>query len=372
MPHLKQIRLILAALALIVGFFAGTPARLAAQEPATEGLQKMAHEAYVKGRYTEAEACNLQIANRRLSDKARRYAVLMLGTLYEKHLVNLEKARHWYREYLEGYASRGQVRFYEEKLAFLEKLKPQEAAYATYRQILSSNGDDTTKARAYEDLLAVYPEFLLKSEVLRELGHAHARLENYRKSYLAFSSLLQQIGGELTPSEQLVFDKAQRNWHRTIGAGVAWGVFILLWLAVIAMKPWERISRASLKIFNRWAAAWFLISVVSIIFYAIKVRTAEHNLFHDAAVYVAAVLNLLVLFWVQLLTHGKPWKNRPRALQVLSPALAIVMTTVVCYLFIFHQPNGTTIMDDFSAKYQHWIEEIQGRNQISEQSQGKV
>jgi amino acid transporter len=68
-------------------------------------------------------------------------------------------------------------------------------------------------------------------------------------------------------------------------------------------------------------------------------------------VYTLAGLNLAVLLWLLLLTRGKFWKTRPRALRWLSPVLTVLMTTAVLYLFFIYYPNGPAIIDIFADTF---------------------
>jgi hypothetical protein len=330
-----------------------SPASTSADE-----LQKKAQQAFVQGRYAEAEAVNLEIATRHPGSKARRYAVQMLGSLYENNLVDLKKAMKWYGVYRDEYADPRQAAFYRDKIAVLAALLPQERAFAEYQAVRFSNAGDKAVVERFEALLAKHPDFLLKAEVQRELGQAYDRLDKRRQSYLAFQDLVQRGGKELTESDRLAYAKAGRHWRMTtVWAGVAWGIIAVLWAAALLTKPWERLTRASFKTFMIGSCLWLLLAASRIpSFYAID-TSADQFRFPDSAVYLAAVINLPVLFWLLLLTRGDFWRTRRRALLWLSPLLAVLMTTAVFYLFLIYQPDGPKIMDAFSVKYRHWASE---------------
>lgn len=348
---------------LLVGLLCLPSTGLAAAELSVAELQKQARQSFAEGRYAEAEAVNLEIAEKHPGSEARRYAVQMLGSLYENNLVDLEKALKWHRVFLDEYADPRQVLFYREKLALLEQLLPQERTYAAYQAIRHANGNGEVAVEKLEALLAEHPDFLLQARVLKELAYAYARLDRRGDSYRAFQALSRIGGEEFTASDRMAYEKARRHWLRsTVGAGIAWGVVIIFSAAVLLMNPWPRMTRASLRTFVIWAVLWLLLAAARIpAYYAIE---GEENLFHDAAVYVAAGLNLAVLFWVLLLTRGRFWQTRPRALLWLSPVLAVLMTTAVFYLFLIHQPNGAEIMDAFAGKYRHWVEAWQSSEPI--------
>lgn len=328
------------------------------EDAVADGLKKKAQEAFLAGRYTEAVACNLEIARDHPESEARRYAVQMLGTLYENNLIDVGKAIKWHREFLDHYADPGQVPFYKEKLASLEKLKHQEEAFATYQKIRFADKGDQAMVRQFEELLAQHPDFLLKDEVQRELGYAYARLDKRRESYQAFRNLSSSAGAHFSADDRIALQQASHHWEATrLWGGIAWAIVLLLWGAVLLMKPWQRLTRASLRNFGILASLWLLLAGARMpSFYAIN-SSGDQYLFPDQAVWVAAALNLSVLCWLQLLTRGKFWQTRPRALVWLSPVLTLLMTVAVLYLFLIHQPNGAKIMDAFAAKYRHWVEE---------------
>jgi hypothetical protein len=124
-------------------------------------------------------------------------------------------------------------------------------------------------------------------------------------------------------------------------------------------------TRTSIRNFMIWPVLWLLLAAIRLpSYYAIA--GADENPFPHAAVYVAAVFNIAVLFWLLLLTRGKFWQSRPRALLWLSPVLILLMTVAVWYLFLFHQPQGAVIIDAFADKYRHRAEVSQnpGKNQL--------
>jgi tetratricopeptide (TPR) repeat protein len=350
-------------------------AGLAAEDPAAEELKKKAQQAFVASRYAEAAAGNLEIARKHPDSEARRYAVQMLGTLYENNLVDIKKAIKWHREFLEKYATPQQAPFYKEKLVSLEKLQQQkqDEAFATYQEILFANKGDEVMVERFEALLAKHPEFLLKAQVQRELGYAYARLDKRRESYQAFQDLSKSGVNEFSADDRLALEKADRHWLLTkVWGGIAWGVVAVLWVAALLMKPWERMTRASLRTFMVLALLWLLLAAARIpSFYAID-SSGDAFLFPHASVYIAAGLNLPVLFWLLLLTRGKFWQTRPRALFWASPPLTLAMTTAVFYLFLINQPNGAEIMDAFAAKYRHWATEWQKSGQIQSSKAGET
>jgi hypothetical protein len=321
-------------------------------------LKQKAQQAYVSGRYAEAVQLDLQIAEKHPDSEAARYAVQMLGTLYEDNVVDIKKAIRWDREFIDKYASPRQIPFYRQKLASLEKVVQQEDAFKTYQKIRFANQGDEIMVKKFGALLKDHPDFLLKDKVLEELGYAYARMDKRRQSYLAFQALSGRDGKTLSTTDRLAYDTAGRYWKETSSwSWMAWGVVAALWALVLLMKPWRQLDRSSIRYFVTAALLWLLLTAIRMpTFYSME-TTGYPLVIPDTVIFIAAGLNLTVLFWLLLLTKGKSWQSWPRALLWLSPVLTLVMTTAVLYLVIIHQKNGPQIMDVFSAQYQHWAEE---------------
>lgn len=347
----------LPVLMLLVSLFFLPLAGYAAQDgPAVNELKQKAQHAYINGSYAEAEALNLEIAKKHPASEARRHAVQMLGTLYENNLVDIKKAIKWDREFLEKYADPRQVPFYKEKLASLEKLTSQEEAFKTYQAILSADQGDEVMAQKFEALLSAHPEFLLKDKVLSELGYAYTRMDKSRQSYLAFQAISGNNGKKLSSSDQAAYEAAGRHWKETtVWAWVAWAVVAALWAAVLLMNPWKQLTRSSIRNFLIMVFLWALLNAIRMpTFYSIE--TGGYPIvIPDTVVYTVAGLNLTVLFWLLLLTRGKFWQTRPRALRWLSPVLTLLMTAAVLYLFLVYYPNGPAIIDIFADTFRYKV-----------------
>ncbi len=330
----------------------------AQDSPAVNELKQKAQHAYISGCYTEAVAIDLEIAEKHPQSEAARYAVQMLGTLYEDNLIDIKKAIKWDRKFLEKYAAPRQVSFYKKKLASLEKLIKQEEAFKIYQKIRFANEGDEIMVKKFKALLEDHPDFLLKDKVQRELGYAYARMDKRRQSYLAFEALSGNGEKKLSSSDRVAYETASRYWKETSAWGwVAWGVVVALWVAVLLMKPWKQLNRSSVRTFLILAVLWVVLTAIRMpTFYSME-TTGSPIIIPDTVVYIGAGLNLTVLLWLLLLTRGKFWQTRPRALRWLSPVLTLLMTTAVFYLFIIHQSNGPQIIDVFSAQYQRWAEE---------------
>lgn len=347
-------------LTLLGSLFLLPAAGFAAQDsPEIEQLKQKAEDSFVNGDYAGAAAFDLEIAEKHPDSEARSYAVQTLGTLYEDNLVDIKKAIKWDREFLDKYADSRQVPFYQDKIASLEKLLSQEQAFKTYQSIRFANQGDETMVRKFEILLEEHPDFLLKDKVESDLGYAYGRLDERKKSALAFQSIASQGDGKLSGSDKLAYEEAGRYWKmRTTWAWVAWGVIAMLWAVVLWMNPWERLTWASIRKFLLWPALWLLVTGAGLPLFYSRDTTGYPIVIPAMTVFIAIGLNLIVLFWLLLLISGGFWQTRPRALRWLSPVLALLMTAGVFYLFVVYQQNGPYIADVCVMKDGYWKVEV--------------
>ncbi len=322
-----------------------------------EELKQKAQNAYVERRYAEAAALDSEIAENYPDSEARRYAVQILGNIYEENLVDLKQTIRWDREFLEKYADSRQVPSYTEKLAFLEKLLPQEAAFKAYQAIRSSNDDDDKAlVTKYETLLKEQPAFLLKDNIEIELGYAYGRMDERHKSYLAFQSIVSQEGENKLPmKDRAVYEAARRYWQMTwTGAWLAWFVVVVLWAVVLFMKPWKLLTWASSRKFMLWPVLWVLLTAAIMPIYS-SLETGGYSMpIPQTTVFILSGLNISILIWLLLLSKGEFWLTRPRALRFFIPALTILMTAAVYYLVVVYHPYGPYITDVFAVKLAYW------------------
>jgi hypothetical protein len=329
-------------------------------------LKQKAQDAYVHGRYAEAAAINLEIANKYPASKERHYAVQMLGTLYEDNLVDVKKAVKWDREFLKKYADSRQVPFYKEKLeklATVEKAMNQEEAFKTYQKIKFANKGDAYLVKNYEALLKEHPDFTLKVEVQKEIAYAYDRMNRPKESYATLQAIAaQNLGHKLSSTDQIMAEANHSYWEMTTTwKWVAMAVVAALWGAVILVKPWKRLDRVWIRTFLIWTIFWVLLVACRMpTFYSMEVEGYQFVI-RDTAIYTMAALNLPVILWLMLLNRGEFWLTRPRLLRWVSPLLTLVMTVAVLYLFVAYQPNGPAIVDVFGVKYEYLIGEMRKR-----------
>jgi hypothetical protein len=333
-------------------------ARAAEDDPAVTALQQKAQRAYIEKNFAEAITLNLEIADHPESP-ARRYAVQMLGTLYEDNVVDVDAAIRWDREFLAKYTGVRQSPFYQQKLATLEQLLPQKEVFARYQKIRFANQGDEVLVNQFEALLKEHPDFLLKDKIQAELGYAYARMDKHKQSYLAFKALSQSSGKPMSAEHMAAYQAAALHWSETSSWGlVAWGIVLGLWGVALVGKPWRRITRRALWKLLIVALAWLALNAVRMPYFHSLETTGYPIIIPDTVVYTIVGLNLTVLVWIFLLRRGALWERRPRTLRLASPVLVIVMTASVLYLILIQQPNGPQIMDVFPMVYRRWAEEL--------------
>lgn len=340
-------------------FLLSGPAFAVENDPAAEGLMQRAQRAYLDKRYDEAAVLDSELAEKFPDSKAGRYATQILGNIYEENIVDLAKAIKWDREFLEKYADYRQKPVYEKKLAFLTKLLPLEAAFKRYQAIRSSGDGDEDLVKKYEALLREYPDFLLRDRVESELGYAYARLDKRERSYQAFQSITME-GGEkkLSSSDLATYKDARRYWQMTwTWAWIAWAVIIILWAAVLLMKPWRQMTPSSVKKFLKWPILWVVLTGACLPLYYKMEITGYPIVIPISTAIIAIGINLVILFWLLLLTRGSLWRSRPLALRIFGPILTLTMTAAVYFLFVVYYPQGPYITDLFSVKYTYWQSE---------------
>ena len=308
-------------------------------------LKQKAQDAFIKGHYADAAAFDKGIALKYPESQARHYAVQMLGTIYENNIVDIKEAVKWDREFLKKYADSRQVPFYNEKIASLEKMLNQEDAFKTYQTIRFANKGDEILVKQFEELLKEHPDFLLKADVERELAYAYARMDKRRQSAHEFEDLAKTEGNKLSTSDLIASQNADRYWQMTTTwAWLAWTVIVILWAAVLVKKPWQNLAWASTRKFLLWPVLWVLIVAASLpVFYSIE-TSGYPIVIPDTTVFTAAMLNLVIIFWLLLLTRAELWQTRRWTRLCLSPLLTLLMTTAVFYLFVVYQPNGPFIL----------------------------
>jgi hypothetical protein len=346
----------LLVLILVVSLFLPSAAGFAAQEDSeAKRLQQKAQNAFIKGDYAEATALDLAIAQKHPASAERRYAVQMLGTLYQDHVVDLRKAIQWNREFLEKYADFRQAPVYQQKLAFLEKLLNQEAEYKAYQAIRTAQDSDEVLVKKYEAFLREHPDFSLKDKIESELGYAYARLDERKKSALAFQAAASQGQAKAASSEMAEYKAEHRYWQmRTTWAWVAWAVLGVLWAAALWMNPWKQLTWSSVRRFLLWPVLWLVVTGASMPLFYSRETTGYPIVIPAITIYIAIALNLIFLLWFMLLLHGKSWQSRPLARRWLSPVLALLMTASVFYLWVAYQPNGPFIVDACVVKWSYW------------------
>ncbi|MBJ6724235.1 hypothetical protein [Geomesophilobacter sediminis] len=355
------------ALGLICALLLAAPVRAAVpdNEEVSEWKQS-AQKEFIAGHYEEALPFFLKIAQKRPECQSRRYAVMMLATIYSDNVVDVKKAVKWNREFLKRYADSRQKPLFQEKLdkfAELEQQQGQEEAYKEYQKIKFANKGDAYLVKRYEALIKAHPDFKLKVDVQKEIAWAYDRMNKPHESVLAFQSIsAPKTGHKLSSTDQIMAEADRRyDLMKTTGKWLAWAVMALLWGAVLMMKPWRRMDRGALRSIALWTGLWVLLSASRMpSFYKMEVEGYQYVI-RDTVIYLLAAANLPVLVWLVLLTRAAPWQTRPKTLRVVAPLLTLVMTIASYYLFIVHHPNGPAIVDVFGVKYEYLLGEFRER-----------
>jgi hypothetical protein len=326
-------------------------------------LKQKASDAYIHGRYAEAETVLLKIAQQFPASKERRYAVQMLATIYEDNLVEPMKAIKWDREYLKKYADYRQAPLFKEKiekLAGIEKTVNQKEAFKRYQNIKFANKGDQYLVTNYEKLLRDHPDFSLKVEVEKEIAYAYDRMHKPKESYAALQAVAAQTPGHiLSSTDQIIADDNHKYWEMSsTWKWVAWVIVAALWVPVLLMKPWKRLDRALIRTLQIWTALWIALSAAKMPFFYSMETDGYKYVIKDTQIYTLAALNLPVIVWLILLTRGDFWQTRRLALRLVSPLLAVVMTVAVVFLFIAYNPAGPEIVSVFGVKYDYLIGEF--------------
>jgi hypothetical protein len=326
-------------------------------------LKEKASDAFLHGRYAEAESVFLKIAGKYPKSTERRYAVQMLSTIYEDNLVDLKKAIRWNHEYLKKYADYRQAPIFKQKLenlAALAKTANQDQAFKSYQKIRFANKGDQYLVTNYEQLLKDYPDFSLKVDVEKEIAYAYDRMHKPKESYAALQAVAAQTPGhKLSSTDQIIADDNHKYWEmNSTWKWVAWVIVAALWFPVLLMKPWQRIDRASIRTLLIWTVLWVVLSAAKMPFFYSMETDGYKYVIKDTQIYTLAALNLPVIVWLILLTRGEFWQTRRRALRLVSPLLAVVMTVAVVFLFIAYNPAGPEIVSVFGVKYDYLIGEF--------------
>lgn len=354
----KRSALFLAILSL--AFFAGGRELWSAapdeqDSPEIAQLKAQSQSAFLKGDFAQAIKLDERIAQACQTCPAHRYAVQMLGTLYEDRVVDLNKAIKWDREFLDKYAINEQIPFYKEKIATLQKLLSQEQAFRAYQAIQFAHLEDEALVVRFTEFLKQYPDFQYKDKIESDMAYAYARMDERKKSAQAFQAIASSSKAKLSSADQAEYEAESRySFMRWGGAVIAWSVIGVLWIAILWMRPWRQLDRRFVRKFLLWPILWLVITAASIpVFLSLEVE-GYPVVVPATTVYLAAGLNLVVLLWIMLMLKAPIWQGRPRTMRWLTPVLALAMTCSVFYLWVAYQDNGPWIVDLSIVKYKYW------------------
>ncbi|MBN1308169.1 MAG: hypothetical protein JXA18_09655 [Chitinispirillaceae bacterium] len=327
--------------------------------PAFSGaLQQLAHRQYVGRQYREAATANLAIlADTASIEKDRRYAMQMLGTIYEHHLLNFDSAIYWYDKFSEKYARGNQREFYRNKLKMLRGLEATEKkAYSAIQKATYATHAPKEQIELLEEGLSTAPSLPNREKVLLQLSHTAFEAGDYSKARSAMLRLKELQPAAVSGELRTRFAQVRAIWRRSIIARVCWAVIALLAAAILLTVPYRKITRRAWKMLAYLFAVWVPVAAAVIVIYLLKIHTREHNPFSVTSIFIAALILLGVAVWTFFARFSLPYRICGRWAVVALPAVSFLLTIAACFLFCYQQPKRVKILDEFGERYLHWIQ----------------
>ncbi|MBN1576063.1 MAG: hypothetical protein JW913_05900 [Chitinispirillaceae bacterium] len=321
-------------------------------------MRQEAHERYIKGEYRKAADANLALlADMASTEQNRRYALQMLGTIYENHLLQFDSAAYWYERFSSKYARGVQKEFYRKKLAFLRGLgNDEKKGYALIQKAMYGTRVPHEQIALLEEGLATAPKLPKRREVLLLLSHIAYEADMYAKARSTMLRLKAMDPDAISGDLRTRFMQVQAIWRRSIISRVCWGVVALLLAAVLFTAQYNKVSRRAWKLFAVLCAAWVLLSAAGVVIYISKIHSLIHNPFTVPGIFVAALILLVIAAWIFLARFSLLWRISGRAAVVALPVCAVLLTVASSFLFCYHQPKRVKILEEFGDRYMHWIQ----------------
>ena len=321
-------------------------------------LQQQAHEQYVKGKYREAATTNLAILSNTTSlEKDRRYAMQMLGTIYENHLLNFDSAAYWYEKFSQKYTSGAQREFYRKKLNLLRGLGDNEKkGYSAIKKATYATEAPQKKIALLEAGLSMAPSLPNRKEVLLQISHTAFDAKQYAKARAALLELKKIDPGVVAGELRVRFSQVEAMWRYSIIARACWAFVTVLFVSVLLTVPYRKIARKSWKMLGFLCAAWIPIAAIGICMYLWKIHALVHNPFSKQAIFIAAIMLLVITFWIFSARFSLLHRISGSATIVVLPICSLLLAVASFFLFLYHQPKRELILEDFGERYVHWIQ----------------
>ena len=343
-PFLSRAALLIVFSACLTSSFAGD-------------IQQQAHRQYIGRQYREAANTNLAILADTVSiEKDRRYAMQMLGTIYEHHLLNYDSAIYWYEKFSERYTSGNQREFYRNKIKFLRGLgETEKKGYSTIQKATYATQAPKEQIDLLEEGLSTAPSLPNREEVLLQLSHTAFEAGDYAKARSAMLRLKQLNPDAVSGELRTRFTEVQAIWRQSIIARICWGIVILLAAAVLLTVPYRKITRRAWRMLAYLCIAWVPIAAAVISIYLVKIHAQEHNPFSVPSIFIAAVILLCITLWTFFSRFSLLYKLCGRSAVVTLPVLSFLLTVAACFLFCYQQTKRVKIFNEFGERYMHWI-----------------
>lgn len=323
-----------------------------------DSLQRQAHKQFINKQYRKAASTNLSIvADTNTSINDRRYAMQMLGTLYENHLLQFDSAAFWFEQFNEKYASITQHDYYKNKISFLRGLKGNEIkGYSIVQKAIFASNDLQEQVKLLEDGLALAPQLPNRKKVLIFLSQKAYDAGMYAKAYKTMLQLQEMAPGILAGELKDRYSKVRTIYQQSIIARISWAIVILLFLIVIFSTSYKLISFKALKKLYYLIIGWTLFSIILLIIYFIRINRLDHNPFSIFSIFIAIFLLLVITVWIFFARFSLLNRSSYTKTIIVLPLCSFILTLAVWFLFLYYQPERTKILYEFSERYMHWIE----------------
>ena len=145
---------------------------------------------------------------------------------------------------------------------------------------------------------------------------------------------------------------------------ISWGFIIIAFLLVFATTSYNTIPKSAFKLLGKVVLAWLPIAIGLVLYYLIKVRFKDNNVFPDPAIFIAVLLLLIVIMWSFFANYSILKKITNKFAIIIIPLLTIILIICSSFLFIYHQNERVSLLHDFADQYEHLlgIKEKRGMN----------
>lgn len=321
-------------------------------------LQKMAHQAFMQSKYKDAAQYNLRIANNFPASKHRRYAVMMLGMIYENNLFRYDSAIYWYKEFLAKYAKARQADAMLRRIEFMNGLGEHREAHIAFRKIQLSEDSIEQRIKKLEAFVAAHPNFPVMKDVLMFLAGDYKAAGKYWKYYRAFNMGL-ALDTASSPELRARYRSYARSiFIRSLIARLGWLYLIILFIWTLFLKPWKTISMQACRNFCKYIIAWAILAITGVTAYKFGIADADNNPFSILQVIAFLCVNFLVLGWMFLFQQTEFWKKQNRVLTYLLPLFALLSSVFLSWIVLCTQEAWIGVTDEFMVQWKDFFDVV--------------